>query len=98
MSVTYPEASTKTSRARKIGREFGLPSSVVKLPVDRQPAEVIDSSQDEVGAIKRGRSSLISAACTVLLRCADWFRECCERTRIQAMRVMSMPEPAALSS
>jgi hypothetical protein len=44
MSVTYPEASTKTSRARKIGREFGLPSSGVKLPVDRQPAEVIDSS------------------------------------------------------
>jgi hypothetical protein len=44
MSVSYPEASTKTSTARKIGREFALPSSGVKLPVDIQPAEVIDSS------------------------------------------------------
>ena len=49
MSVSYPEASTKTSTARKTGREFALPSSGVKLPVDSQPAEVIDSWQDEVG-------------------------------------------------
>ena len=62
MSVTYPEASTKTSRARKIGREFGLPSSGVKLPVDRQPAEVIDSSQDEVGKPPASRTPSASEA------------------------------------
>ena len=62
MSVSYPEASTKTSRARKIGREFGLPSSGVKLPVDIQPAEVIDSSQDEVGKPPASRTPSASEA------------------------------------
>ena len=62
MSVSYPEASTKTSTARKTGREFALPSSGVKLPVDSQPAEVIDSSQDEVGKPPAGRTPSASEA------------------------------------